>query len=283
MSTLGIHELELNSICSNPSILIITKRGGGKTWLCRTLLNHYRDIPVGIIISHTEKTDRFFQDFFPDSFIYNDYNPLIFKKILRRQIDIKKKAEIKAKQGIKIDTRIFLLIDDCLSDSKDWNKDKTLSEILYNGRHYDITYILTMQQPMGIHPGLRSNFDYIFLMTVDIYSEQKKLYEHYTGMFKTFQEFKSAYDQLTNDFGSMVVKKRNAGKEIPDKIFYFKASKINPAMIGCKQLLKFHKYNYDINWRDRMNEALFGDDLLSSRRKNYRPIEKIDSRGKVID
>ena len=86
------------------------KAGGGKTWVCRSLLNRFRDIPVGIIISHTEKTDPFFQEFFPDAFIYNEYKPQIFKKIIARQIAIRDKAATKLKEGKKIDTRIRLKI-----------------------------------------------------------------------------------------------------------------------------------------------------------------------------
>ena len=281
---LPIYEFNLNKMCKHPSILIITKRGGGKTWLCRTLLNHFRDYPVGIIISHTERTDPFFQDFFPDSFIYNKYDPEIFKKIIFRQREIKKQSNARVARGLRPkDTRLFLLMDDCLSNSKEWSKDECLKEILFNGRHLDITYILTMQQPMAIAPDLRSNFDFIFLLSAESITDEKKLYLHYSSMFETFYEFKRVYNQLTENYGIMVLKKREAkGNDINARVFHFKTGKISPQMIGCKQLKRFHEKNYNKSWEDKLYDSKFN--FSSFLRKTNKPsfaIEKVDERGKV--
>jgi hypothetical protein len=278
---LQIKELELKTLVSNPAILIITKRGGGKTWLCRTLLNHFRSIPVGIIISHTEKTDPFFQKFFPDAFIYNEYKQSIFKKIIQRQNAIKEKAKKKKEEGKIIDTRLFLLMDDCLSTSETWKHDESLKEILFDGRHYDITYILTMQQPMAILPALRTNFDYVFLLYCDNFNELRKCYEHYTGMFPTFNAFKEVYDKMTQNYGAMVIKKRDMGHSLTDKIFHFKATKIDPPMIGCKQLIKFHERNYNENWQQKAFKNEFDiNDFVKKRNINVFDIEKVDTHGK---
>ena len=281
---LKIKELTLSSMCANPAIVIITKRGGGKTWVCRSLLNHFRDIPVGIIISHTEKTDPFFQNFFPDAFIYNEYKPSIFQKIIARQIAIRDKASEKMKAGKKIDTRILLLMDDCLSNSKDWSKDEALKEILFNGRHLDITYILTMQAPLGITPELRTNFDYVFLLYTDNFNEQKKFFDHYTGMFPNFNAFKEVYDKLTENFGVMVIKKREASSRlITDKIYHFKSEKLNPAMIGCKQMKRYHEYNYDPDWLKKSFQSTFDiNSLVKKRNVGVFDIEKVDKNGKPL-
>jgi len=282
MAKLQLGLFDLNNLCKNPAIVIITKRGGGKTWVCRSLLEHFRNIPVGIIISHTENTDSFFKNFFPDAFIYNEYKTEIFNKVIQRQIMIKEKAEKYLKLGKKIDTRIFLLMDDCLSDSKTWTKDTAIKEILFNGRHYDITYILTMQAPLGITPELRTNFDYVFLLYTDNFNEQKKFYEHYTGMFPSFGAFKEVYDEVTNDFGVMVIAKRAVGRNLTDKIFHYKAKKIDPTMIGCKQLISFHKANYDKDWLKRSVMTQF-DVRTLLKKKNATPftVEKIGVNGKV--
>jgi hypothetical protein len=279
---LQIKELDLQTMCANPAIVLICKRGGGKTWCCRSLLNRFRDIPVGIIISHTEKTDPFFQDFFPDSFIYNVYKPEIFKKILARQVAIREKAAIKLKNGKKIDTRILLLMDDCLSNSKDWSKDEALKEILFNGRHLDITYILTMQAPLGIIPELRTNFDYVFLLYTDNFNEQKKFFDHYTGMFPNFNAFKEVYDTLTENYGIMVIKKREASSRlISDKVFHFRANKINPAMLGCRQMKKYHDRNYDSDWLRKSLQNTFDiNSFVKKRNVGVFEIEKIDGSGK---
>lgn len=281
---LQLRGLALNTLCQNPAIVIIAKRGSGKTWICRSLLDHFKDIPVGVIISHTEKTDPFFGKFFPDSFIYNEYKPAIFQKIIARQNAIRNKSAERVKMGKRpLDTRIFLLMDDCLSTSKDWAKDEALREILFNGRHLDITYILTMQAPLGITPELRTNFDYVFLLYTDNVNEQKKFYDHYTGIFSTFSAFKEVYDKLTDDFGAMVLKKRGVlGKDIACKIFHFKADNMTPRMMGCKQLKKFHERNYDPKWLEKMMEMKFDfNSIFKKRNQTSFVVEKVDETGKA--
>ena len=53
------------------------------------------DIPVGIVISTTEKDSPFFSEFFPDTFIFYQYDSKIIKKLLIRQKLILKKAREK--------------------------------------------------------------------------------------------------------------------------------------------------------------------------------------------
>lgn len=279
-SKLQIQELNLSKMCSNAAIITIAKRGSGKSWLCRTLIVNYSDIPVGIVISYTDTLDPFYKNFFPDAFIYNKTSPFIFKKILARQIRVKKKAALYAKKGIKIDIRILLLMDDCLSDSKGWAKDEALREILFNGRHYGITYILTMQAPLEIAPSLRDNFDYVFLFNDDTYNNQKKMYMHYAGMFKTFNAFQEVFSQLTQNYGIMVLCKRNAGPLLTDKVFHFKASEMSPKMFGCSQFKKYHFRNYNPEWEDSVMKKLLDYDTIGQKRGyQHIPVEKMDLNG----
>lgn len=276
---LYIKQFNLSQLCSNPAIVVIAKRGSGKTWVCRSLLNYLKSIPVGVIISKSEKTDPFFQDFFPDSFIYGGYDTIIFKKIISRQMRIREKAKRKREQGKKIDTRIFLLMDDCLSDSKTWGKDENLKEILYNGRHYDITYILTMQYPMGIPPDLRANFDYIFLLYIDNTDEQTKIYKYYTGMFPSLSAFKQVFLRLTDSYGVMVVVKRGAGRLLNEKVYHYKASNVKPNMLGCNQMKKYHDINYNKDWMRQTVQNEFDPSTWLNKKNNF-SVKKLDAQGK---
>lgn len=103
-------------------------------------------------------------------------------------------------------------------------KDKEFAEIMFNGRHYSIGYIMTMQFSLGISPSLRSNFDYVFLFEDENVSNKKRIYEHYAGMFPDFKSFKRVYDVLTRDGGCMVIMNRGLGlrKGLCDKIAWYK-------------------------------------------------------------
>lgn len=67
--------------------------------------------------------------------------------------------------------------------------DKAILELFYNGRCYNKLFILSSQFPMTFEQDLRSNFDYIFLFHNNFNMGQKKLYDHYGGMFPTFDVF----------------------------------------------------------------------------------------------
>lgn len=279
---LKINEYSLNNMVPNPSIVIVAKRGSGKTVVCGALIEQFKSIPVGIIISATEELDPFYKYFFPDSFIYKEYSSTLFDKILARQSYLKKKLEQKQAQGKTFDARLLLIMDDCLASSKTWAHDESIREILMNGRHYNITYILTMQFPLGIGPELRSQFDYVFLMYEDKISNLKRLYEHYAGVFPTFLSFREIFGQLTENFGSMLLVIRGAQKEFSEKVFFYKAPfndpKINPPkMFGCEEVVKYHIKNYDKNWFERsrgLNIADFCD--KKKREKGNIKVEKVN-------
>ena len=250
---LQIKQFYLASMVENPAIVMIAKRASGKSWICRDLLKHFKDIPVGIIIAPTEKMANppFYSAFFPDTYIHFEYKSETIEKVLYRQHIMIEKEKDKQKIGIKIDPRGFILMDDCLSTKSSWMKDQPIMELLLNGRHYRLMYILTMQFPLGITPELRCNFDYIFLLAEDFYSNLKRLYDHYAGMFPTFDAFRTVFRELTNDFGCMVIVNRGARSSFLEKIFWFRSSNDEVGMIGCSQFVNYHNNNYDSEWKKK--------------------------------
>ena len=243
-----IREFKLEWFCPNPSICMIAKRGSGKSWVCRALIKHFNYLPGGVIIAKTEKMSCFYGKFFPDSYIHYEYKSEILENLLLRQRKIIDKCKQKYNEGKKLDPRAFLLMDDCLASKGTWMNDQPILEVFYNGRHYQLLFILTMQFPLGIRPELRCNFDYIFLLAEDFHSNKKRLYDHYAGMFPSFEIFRQIFDQLTDDFGAMVIVNRGARKDILDKVFYYKADNEEIGTIGCKQFKDFHSKNFNPNY-----------------------------------
>jgi len=234
---------------SDPSIVMIAKRGSGKSWVIRAILHYYKHIPAGLIISKTEKVSPFYSKFFPDSYIYYGYKPEIIERILIRQKILSQKKT----KGKKVDMRCYVIMDDVLGDKKIWNNDANIHELLYNGRHYKVTYILALQYPLGMSPDLRSNFDYIFLLATDNVGNMKRMYENYAGMIPTFDAFRQIYKQLTVDHGCMVLVNRDADDSFFSKIYHYKAPNLDNVSIsfGCKQFQNYHKRNYDKHWDEK--------------------------------
>jgi hypothetical protein len=255
---LPFREFKLEYMVEHPSIVIIAKRGSGKSYVCRAILKKYSHIPIGIVISPTDRMNSFYGTFIPDSYVYYEYNTDIITRLLSRQKKMIKKKQEKKLLGKKIDSRSYIIMDDCLSSKTSWMKDQPIKELLFNGRHYEIMYILIMQFPLGITPEMRSQFDYIFLLAEDIYSNLKRLYDHYCGMFPTFDSFRQVFSQLTANYGSMVIsntmRKSKMNEQLTgtflDKVFWYKAINEDVLNMGCKQYQAYHDKNYNKSWAD---------------------------------
>jgi hypothetical protein len=252
---LPIRQFKLSDMVINPAIIMIAKRGSGKSWVVRAIMHHFRDIPCGIIIAPTDRMNPFYNIFFPDTYIHYAYKTETIQKLLSRQTEIIEKAKRRKEKGGKpIDARTYIVMDDCLSSKGTWMRDQPISELLYNGRHYQIMYILTMQYPLGISPELRTNFDYIFLLKEEYISNQKKLFDHYAGMFPNLDAFRQVFNILVQDNGSMVIDNRRKAQNSLERLFWYRAPDLSKqkCMFGGKQFRKFHEYNYDKDWRKKI-------------------------------
>ena len=72
-----------------------------------------------------------------------------------------------------------------------------------------------MQYALGVPPNLRTNIDFVFILRENYVSNRKRLYEHYAGMFPTFEIFCQVMDQCTEDYNCLVID--NSAKVIGSK------------------------------------------------------------------
>ena len=194
---------------------------------------------------------------------------------------MKKKME----QKKRVDPSTFIIMDDCLSQKGSWVRDQPIQELLFNGRHYHIMYILTMQFPLGITPELRVNFDYVFLMAEDTISNLKRIYDHYAGMFPNLYSFKQVFTELTKDYGCMVIVNRGVRTNIFEKIYHYKAPNFDnfteTIKFGCNQFRKYHEKNFNPNWREKNGQNNF-EKMMDDNRKAKTDIKVliVDSKDK---
>jgi hypothetical protein len=100
-------------------------------------------------------------------------------------------------------------------------------------------------------------------------SNVKRIYDHYAGIFPTFESFRQVFKQLTDDFGAMVLVNRGAKTSFLDKIFWYKAPDLSNLQsdFGHKQFMNFHKNNYNENWRKK-NNSMNVDEYILRKKKN---------------
>ena len=264
-----------NGDAKNPRIAVIAKSGSGKSWVVRDILYYLYQIPCGTIIAPTDRMTKFYDDFFPPSFIHHQYKANIIPKLLQRQRMILKKNEKRKKDKKRlIDPRSILLMDDCMSSKHLWLKDPNMLSIFNEGRHYQVTFILTMQYCLGIQPELRSNFDFIFMLGEDFVNNRKKLYEHYAGMFPSKDVFEQVFMQVTDDYGCMVIDNRLRTND--KKVFWYKAKNRKKFKIGSRKFNKFHKKYFNPKY-DEKKKVLDMSSFVSNRvRKSNIVVKKED-------
>lgn len=96
-----------------------------------------------------------------------------------------------------------------------------LTELLMNGRHYNITTICVNNiDNVGINPSFRLNFDYIYL---DYSIGHRKLYMNYAVRFLTEEVF-SQILAVFNDDKFMVIDNRSFSDSIQEKMFWYKCN-----------------------------------------------------------
>ena len=115
-SQLRLKKFNVKDMVEHATIAMIAKRASGKSYLTREILYHKRDIPTAVVISRTEKLNRFYGEFIPDSYIFDDFDSSILTRIYQRQSKLNEDNERRKKEGKKEkDDRIMLIMDDCMS------------------------------------------------------------------------------------------------------------------------------------------------------------------------
>ena len=262
-----IKKFNIHDMVDHCTIAMIAKRATGKSFLTKEIMFQKRNISTAIAISRTEKLNSFYSEFIPDSYIYSEYSSDILNRIYERQGVINEENKKRLKDGKNVkDDSLMLIMDDCMSSKGTWLKDPNILELFFNGRHHHISFILTMQYSVGIPPELRSNFDYIFLLAEDTISNRKRLYEHYAGMFPTFDIFQQVFSDITDDYGILVINNRIHSKNITEKVFWYKAKPVPKFKVGSNKFKKFHDNNYDEEWDKKIE--LYNPDQLNICKRN---------------
>ena len=255
MAEIQLKKFNMKDITHDKVVVLIGKRDTGKSFLCKDLLYHHQTIPVGQVISGTEAANSFYGEIVPKLFIHDEFKPEIIANILKRQ----KSMVENMRSNPNIDPRAFLILDDCLYDNS-WIKDKNVRSVFMNGRHYKLLFILTMQFALGIPPNLRTNIDYVFILRENYVSNRKRIYEHYAGMFPTFEMFCQVMDQCTENYECLVINNNSKSNKLQDQVFWYKADARPSFKIGSPNFWKFSEENYDSNGSNE-------EDFMSARRK----------------
>ena len=266
---LSLKKFDMSSLKDDKVVVFIGKRETGKSFLVKDLLYHNQDIPIGTVISATESANTFYGNMIPSLFIWDEYTPEIISNVMKRQKQIIKEMKKQFHESGKsdIDPRGFLILDDCIYDNS-WTKDKNVRSLFMNGRHFKMLFIITMQYALGIPPNLRTNVDYVFILRESYLNNRKRLYEHYAGMFPSFETFCQVMDQCTSNFECLVINNNAKSSKIEDMVFWYKASPHDDFRVGAPDFWDHHDDNFNYGSdSDEEDNSSFDPNLLRGNRK----------------
>lgn len=195
-------------------ILLVGKRGTGKSVLMEDLMYHLRDrLDFGLAMTPTESTAECFRKHMPDQWIYPCFDAGKVDSMLNIQRDSVKKKRPKS---------LFIAMDDCMFDKK-CLKSLAMRDLFFNGRHLHVTLMNAMQYVMDMGPDLRSQCDYCFILKENILSNKVRLYKYFFGMFDTFKDFSRVLEKCTENHCALVLDNTAPSNRLEDSIFWYRA------------------------------------------------------------
>lgn len=197
-------------------VLLVGRRGSGKSTIMRSILYHMRkNLDFGIAMSPTQESLQTFRDMMPDAWIYNDFSQSKLEELLAMQRQRAQKADKKKRQ-------LFVVMDDCLYDKKVL-KSLCVRDLFMNGRHYSTMLLCCAQYVMDMSPDLRSNVDYIVCTREMILNNKMKLWRYFFGCFEKFEQFSMCLDKTTENYSALVLDNTGNSNKLEDCVFWYRA------------------------------------------------------------
>lgn len=260
METLNIKVFDPCEMASNATVLMVGRRGTGKTTLMRDIMYHNRHkFKFGVAMSPTDDTTNALGAFIPRSCIFDEFNEGVVKKIMEHQ----KWAGKGPKEKFH---NFFGITDDCAYDRKSYSN-KTVREVYMNGRHRKFFYINSMQYVMDMPCHIRGQIDYVFAGRDGNLSQREKLWRNFFGIFPDYKSFSKVFDECTNNYGVMVYDATKRSTKIEDVVSWYVASTDLPAFRLCdEKFWELDSYYYEEQENVRPDSGVTrGEDLVVNR------------------
>lgn len=214
-----IKKFEPQTMKPHRTILLIGRRGSGKSTLCEDLLYHLaKRVDFGLFFTPTEESAAVFRKHAPESWIYDSFNAPKLDEMLGMQRDLSRTNKQR---------HLLVVMDDCMYDKKVL-KGTAIRDLHMNGRHLRVQFVNCVQYLMDVGPELRSNIDYVFALREPIYSNQVKLWKYFFGVFPNFADFASVLTRCTANYSCLVLDNTSKTSELSDTLFWYRASTALP-------------------------------------------------------
>jgi hypothetical protein len=221
---IDISEFDLNNLFTtkyncftNLKILIIAKDTTKKQMLIKKISQVFSAVssptlPYITTIAPADKYTNFYNNIDLSMNVHYEYKDEIVLNLLERQSYLINNHvnEIKT----------LLIIDDCVHSTKKFFNGQEINSLFFEGKNYQLSWILTIQFPIGIPPEYRMNFDCIFILDDMSYQDKRNIYHHYAGMFPNFADFDKIFNKTISNGKYLLINKFVKSSDINKNVFY---------------------------------------------------------------
>jgi energy-coupling factor transporter ATP-binding protein EcfA2 len=197
---------------------IIGLPGSGKSCCAKSLMYILRHLYGGVmVISGSETDNGFYGNFVSKLVLHNAVTRTNLTQFVNRQ------RLLKASDPGGNHQHSLLVLDDVMDDPR--VLDNRIMRLLYKqGRHIQTTVYLIMQYAMDCRPWMRSTTSAVFLYANVNQTARKRIYESYGTLFRTFDEFESAFEGITSTGpNTAMVILLKGSLPIQQAVFWYKA------------------------------------------------------------
>lgn len=175
----------------------------------------------------------------PSCFVYDGFHEDVLERVVEKQNRDQKLGCCKP---------IVVVLDDLAYLAAHIKSCDVVKRIFFNGRHYKIFLLLSMQYVKLFPPEFRSNINFVFCTMEKNPANRRLVFEAFNNIFKDFDSFDRAFCTLTTDYKCMVLDNvSNKSMAIQDNVFWYKAA-YPPAqwiMNRGGSMWRYHKQRYD--------------------------------------
>lgn len=215
-------------------ILLNGKRRSGKTTVAVDLMYHMQDdIDVAISMSPTSALSKCLKDIIPQSMQFPRGDPKYIQELMRQQ-------EVRKRKGKP--RQILLFLDDLAWD-RGFMSSEGFKELIFDGRHLDITVIFTVQYCMVLPQELRMQCDLIITMKERSHLSKENLYKQFFGVMH-MHEFIKVLAMCTKGYSALVLDNQSREEELSEFIFWFVAnpSHAEKTRMGSEAIWELDKF-----------------------------------------
>lgn len=199
------------------TILVLGKRRTGKTIIMKYIVRGMKPQRIIVLVgSKDNKSEWMANGFVHPLFIHVDNLLDALIKVCKYQDNRVWKYVSK---GLSIPDKYKLT---CVVDDKGYDHSfmfsPMISEILCNGRHLGLSFIVAVQYFNMLHPSNRDQFDYVSMLFTNNEKNIEKAYKEYVGII-TLQSFKNVLNQATIRKGLLWIDNTKSTRDITEVLY----------------------------------------------------------------